>query len=39
MQGMAFIPDKLEPDIDRESDAMTYTRVNFLDVIFKWGIH
>jgi hypothetical protein len=39
MQGMAFIPDKLEPDIDRESDAKTYTRVNCLDVIFKWGIH
>jgi hypothetical protein len=29
MRGMAFIPDKLEPDIDRESDAKTYyTRVN-----------
>jgi hypothetical protein len=40
MRGMAFIPDKSEPDIDRESDAhKTYTRVNCLDVIFKWGIH
>jgi hypothetical protein len=38
MRGMAFIPDKLEPDIDRESDAKTYTRVNCLDVIFKRGI-
>jgi hypothetical protein len=24
MQGMAFIPEKLEPDIDRESDAKAY---------------
>jgi hypothetical protein len=39
MWGMAFIPDKLEPDIDRESDAKAYTRVNCLDVIFKHGIH
>jgi hypothetical protein len=37
--GMALIPDKSEPDIDRESDAKTYTRVNSLDVIFKRGIH
>jgi hypothetical protein len=38
MLGMAFIPDKSKPDIDRESDAKTYTRVNCLDVIFKRGI-
>jgi hypothetical protein len=37
MPGMAFIPDKTEPDIDRESDALTYTGVYCLDVIFKWG--
>jgi hypothetical protein len=37
----AYIPDKSKPDIDRESDAETYTGpgVNCLDVIFKWGIH
>jgi hypothetical protein len=35
---LAFIPDKSEPDTDRESDAMTYTGVHCLDVIFKWGI-
>jgi hypothetical protein len=35
MQGMTFIPEKLEQDIDREA----YTRVNCLDVIFKRGIH
>jgi hypothetical protein len=34
VRGMAFIPDKSEPDIDRESDAKTYTRVNCQDVIF-----
>jgi hypothetical protein len=38
MQGMPFIPDKTEPDIDRESDASTYTGVHCLDVIFKRGI-
>jgi hypothetical protein len=32
MQGMAFIPDKMKPDRDRESDAKTYTGVNCLDV-------
>jgi hypothetical protein len=37
MWGMAFIPDKTEPDIDRESDASTYTRVHCLDVISKMG--
>jgi hypothetical protein len=31
------IPNKLEPDTDRESDAMTYTGVHCLDVIFKMG--
>jgi hypothetical protein len=36
MRGMAFIP--AEPDIDRESDASTYTGVRYLDVIFKRGI-
>jgi hypothetical protein len=30
MRGMAFIPDKTEPDIDRESDASTYTGVHCL---------
>jgi hypothetical protein len=35
---LAFIPDKSEPDTDRESDAMTYTGVHCLDVIFKWGM-
>jgi hypothetical protein len=39
MRGMAFIPDKTEPDTDRESDALTYTGVHCLDVIFKRGIH
>jgi hypothetical protein len=39
MRGMAFIPDKVKPDIDRESDTKTYTGVNCLDVIFKRGIH
>jgi hypothetical protein len=34
---LAFIPDNSEPDTDRESDAMTYTGVHCLDVIFKWG--
>jgi hypothetical protein len=38
MWGMAFIPDRSESDIDRESDAKTYTGVNCLDIIFKWGI-
>jgi hypothetical protein len=38
MRGMAFIPDKVKPDIDRESDAKTYTGVNRLDIIFNWGI-
>jgi hypothetical protein len=38
MRGMAFIPDKMEPDIDKESDASTYTGVHCLDVIFKRGI-
>jgi hypothetical protein len=37
MQGMAFIPDKTEPEIDRESDASTYTWVHCLDIIFKMG--
>jgi hypothetical protein len=35
---LAFVPDKLEPDTNRESDAMTYTGVHCLDVIFKWGM-
>jgi hypothetical protein len=35
---LAFIPDNSEPDTDRESDAMTYTGVHCLDVIFKRGI-
>jgi hypothetical protein len=39
MRGMAFIPDKAEPNIDRESDASTYTGVHCLDVNFKWGTH
>jgi hypothetical protein len=39
MQGMAFVPDNSKPDIDRESDAKTYTGVNFLHIILKWGIH
>jgi hypothetical protein len=38
MRGIAFIPDKSESDTDRESNAKTYTGVNCLDVIFKWGI-
>jgi hypothetical protein len=37
IRGMAFIPDKLEPNIDRESDALTYTGVHCLYVNFKWG--
>jgi hypothetical protein len=28
MRGMTFIPDKMEPDIDRVSDALTYTGVH-----------
>jgi hypothetical protein len=39
MWGMAFIPDKMEPDIDRESDTSTYTGVHCLDIIFKRGIY
>jgi hypothetical protein len=39
MRGMAFIPDKTEPDIDRESEASTYTGVHCLEVIFKQEIH
>jgi hypothetical protein len=35
---LAFIPDKSEPDTDRETDALTYTGVHCLDVIFKWGM-
>jgi hypothetical protein len=35
---LASIPDKSEPDTDIESDAMTYTGVHCLDVIFKWGM-
>jgi hypothetical protein len=35
MRGMAFIPDKVKPDIDRESDAKT--GVNCLNIIFKRG--
>jgi hypothetical protein len=38
MRDMAFIPDKTEPDIDGESDALTYTGVYCLDIIFKRGI-
>jgi hypothetical protein len=30
MWGMAFLPNKSKPDIDRESDAKTYTGVNYL---------
>jgi hypothetical protein len=37
VRGMAFIPDKAEPNIDRESDASTYTEVHCLDINFKWG--
>jgi hypothetical protein len=37
IRGMTFIPDKTEPDTDRESDASTYTGVHCLDVIFKTG--
>jgi hypothetical protein len=37
--GHGFIPDKSTPDIDRESDAKTYTGVNCLDIIFKREIH
>jgi hypothetical protein len=37
MRGMAFIPDKSEPDIDRESDAKTYTRVYCLVIFFLNG--
>jgi hypothetical protein len=29
MWGMAFIPDKLEPDIDRDSDEGELSRCNF----------
>jgi hypothetical protein len=39
VQGMAFIPDKVEPNIDRESDASTYAGVHCLDVNSKWGTH
>jgi hypothetical protein len=39
VRGMVFIPYETKPDIDRESDAKTYTGVNCLGVIFKWGIH
>jgi hypothetical protein len=35
---LAFIPDKSEPDTDGESDALTYTGVHCLHVIFKWGM-
>jgi hypothetical protein len=39
MRGMAFIPDKLEPDIDRESDAKTFTMVNFWAIFGQfWSI-
>jgi hypothetical protein len=38
MRGIAFIPDKVEPDIDTESDAKTYTGANCLNVIFKQRI-
>jgi hypothetical protein len=37
-RALRFIPDKLEPDTDRESDTMTYTGVHCLDVNFKLGI-
>jgi hypothetical protein len=26
MRGIAFIPDNVKPDIDRESDAKTYSQ-------------
>jgi hypothetical protein len=39
MRGMHFIPDKVKPAIDRESDTKTYTGVNLLDVMFKGGMH
>jgi hypothetical protein len=39
MRVMTFTPDKSKPDIDRESDTKTYTRLNCLDVIIKQGIH
>jgi hypothetical protein len=35
---LAFIPDKSEPDTDRENDAKTYKGVHCLDIIFKWGM-
>jgi hypothetical protein len=35
---LLHIPDKSKPNIDRDSDAKTYTGVNCLDVIFKRGI-
>jgi hypothetical protein len=34
MWGIAFTPDRVKPDIDRDSDAKTYTGANCLDVIF-----
>jgi hypothetical protein len=37
VQGMAFMPDKAEPNIDRESDTLTYTGVHCLDVNFQMG--
>jgi hypothetical protein len=39
LRGMAFIPDKAEPNIGRESDALTYTGVHCLYINFKWGTH
>jgi hypothetical protein len=38
-RALLFIPDKSEPDTDRESDATTYTGVHCVDVIFERGIH
>jgi hypothetical protein len=35
---LLYIPDKSEPDTNRESDTMTYTEVHCQDVIFKWGM-
>jgi hypothetical protein len=39
MRGMTCIPDKAEPNIDRESDALTYTGVHCLDINFKRVTH
>jgi hypothetical protein len=37
LRGMAFIPNKAEPNIGRESDASTYTGVHCVDINSKLG--